>query len=59
MIIRELVIYKDHKKCIGLIIRFEKPVQKKYNLQVKLATAMDSQIYISKKEIIALVVQLD
>ena len=52
MIVRELVIYRDNKKCIELIKSFEKPVLNKYNLKARLAIAMESQIYISKREII-------
>lgn len=32
IIVRELVIYKDNKRCIELTKSFEKPAQNKYNL---------------------------
>ena len=52
MIVRELVIYGDNKRSIGLTKSFEKPAQNKYSLQARPAITIESQIYTSKRAIV-------
>lgn len=49
MIVRGLVIYGDNKRSIGFIKSFEKLVQNRYSLEARFATAIESQIYITKR----------
>ena len=52
MIVRELVIYGDNERSIGLTKSFEKPAQNKYSLQAGPTAAIESQIYTSKRAIV-------